>query len=113
RGYLIMPWLEGEDLTARQARAPLTLIQALTTIAALCDALQVAHDASVIHRDIKPANVFLVGSGPSTNVVGQPVLLDFGAATRVELTTFSDQTIIGTPAYMAPEIVRGDIHVGP
>lgn len=113
RGYLIMPWLEGEDLTARQARAPLTLSQALHTIAALCDALQVAHDAAVIHRDIKPANIFLVGSGPTSNVVGQPVLLDFGAATRVELTTFSDQTIIGTPAYMAPEIVRGDIHVGP
>lgn len=113
RGYLVMPWLEGEDLTTRQARAPLSLIQSLQTIAALCDALQVAHNASVIHRDIKPANVFLVGSGPTTPVVGQPVLLDFGAATRLELTTFSDQTIIGTPAYMAPELVRGDIKVGP
>lgn len=113
RGYLIMPWLEGEDLAARHKRAPLTLVQALQTIAALCDALQAAHNASVIHRDIKPANIFLVGSAPGSNAVGQPVLLDFGAAMRLELTTFSDQTIIGTPAYMAPELVRGDIQVGP
>jgi serine/threonine protein kinase/predicted ATPase len=59
--YVAMEWLEGEDVAARQLRAPLSLRQALSVGAQVARALAAAHQAGVVHRDIKPSNVFLLG----------------------------------------------------
>ena len=101
--YLVMEWLEGEDLAARLARAPLTLRESVDVTRRVAEALGFAHARGLIHRDVKPGNVFLVEGDPSRVKV-----LDFGLA-RAGVSTELTQAgiLVGTPAYMAPEQARG------
>jgi serine/threonine protein kinase/tetratricopeptide (TPR) repeat protein len=87
--YIAMEWLDGEDLQARQRRAPLALRQALEVGRQVALALGAAHDAGVVHRDIKPSNIFLTGgffddmplaeTSPTSGVVDHDAL-DVGEA---------------------------------
>jgi eukaryotic-like serine/threonine-protein kinase len=101
--YLAMEWLDGEPLDARIARGALSVDDALCLGEALARALAAAHREGVVHRDVKPENVVLVGAS-----VDRPKLVDFGLA-RVEqgAELTSAGMVLGTPAYMAPEQVRG------
>src|SRR5688572_8958755 len=107
--YLVMEWLEGEDLADRLARGPLTVEQAIALAARVADALAAAHTRGVIHRDIKPSNLFL----PDGDIARVKVL-DFGVA-RVAGGARLEQSLtagrVGTPRYMAPEQARGDKEV--
>ncbi|MDH4137756.1 MAG: bifunctional serine/threonine-protein kinase/formylglycine-generating enzyme family protein, partial [Anaerolineae bacterium] len=89
------------DLLAEQA--PLSLEQVLPILAPLADALDYLHqrDPPLTHRDVKPANVLLEGEGDKLEVV----LTDFGLVRSMEASTelTKSGTILGTPAYMAPE----------
>jgi serine/threonine-protein kinase len=108
--FIVMEWLEGEDLGARLRRVGRLTLQDASIIATqAAKALRAAHDAGVIHRDLKPSNIFLA------RVQGEEVvkLLDFGVA-KVEPATArptGDGTatgaLVGTPEYMSPEQVRG------
>ena len=107
--FLVMEWLDGEDLGERLRRQPLTLEQALLVAERVALALGAAHAKTIVHRDVKPSNLFLPGGR-----VEQIKVLDFGvarAAFGADLT--QTQTRIGTPAYMSPEQARGDRTLGP
>jgi eukaryotic-like serine/threonine-protein kinase len=102
--FLVMEWLEGEDLRRRLAREPLTPAESLTVIGKAASALAVAHAHGVVHRDIKPSNIFLVDGS-----VDRVRVLDFGLAGRVddEASQTPSGALAGTPGYMAPEQARG------
>ncbi len=103
--YLVMEWLEGEDLADHLKQGPLTAEQTAHLGADIADALAFAHRHGVVHRDLKPANVYLVG-----NDLRELRLLDFGIARLQEGPSAATRTgtVMGTPAYMAPEQARGD-----
>jgi predicted Ser/Thr protein kinase len=113
--YLVMEYLEGENLAARVARAPLPIDEALRYAIQIADALDQAHRHGVVHRDLKPGNIMLTKAGAK--------LLDFGLAKVYEsregapgsLTAAPTATtpltgqglIVGTLQYMAPEQLEG------
>ena len=104
RPFYAMELLTGESLDKKLERERgMDFREAVRIGVQACNALETAHDASVIHRDIKPANLFLSDDGKLK-------LLDFGvakAAFNVE-TDGEGLQIVGTPEYMAPEQARGN-----
>jgi serine/threonine protein kinase/tetratricopeptide (TPR) repeat protein len=102
--YIAMEWLEGEDLSDRLERQGFTIPEAISVITQCASALSVAHRAGFIHRDIKPSNIFLVQGDPS-----RIKLLDFGIARKLKRTEPQMTQVgilLGTPGYMAPEVIR-------
>ena len=100
--WIVMERIDGGSLRERLERGgALPPDRAVALIGLVLDALAVAHAEGLIHRDIKPANIMLTASG-------QPKLVDFGVA----WTTGSDLTqtgmLVGTPAYMPPEVYLGE-----
>jgi TolB-like protein/Flp pilus assembly protein TadD/predicted Ser/Thr protein kinase len=100
--FLTMAFIEGRSLKDRITEGPLPLIEVLNIAVQVCEGLKTAHEKGVVHRDIKPANIML-------NPEGQVRITDFGLASvegGVDLTR--PQTVLGTPAYMSPEQIRGE-----
>lgn len=103
--YLVMEWLDGEDLARRLLRGCLTLSETLRVVQGLAEALAELHARGIVHRDIKPGNTFLV-----EGAIDRTKLLDLGIARAPALgwSLTGTGTAIGTPAYMAPEQARGE-----
>ncbi|XXX78274.1 protein kinase [Sorangium sp. So ce134] len=105
--YLVMEWLEGEDLATRLERGPLAVDEGVALATAVADILGFAHERGVVHRDLKPSNLFL----PGGRLDGVKVL-DFGVARLGHATRVTRSgVLIGTPGYMAPEQARGEASI--
>jgi eukaryotic-like serine/threonine-protein kinase len=108
--YLVMEFLEGEDLEARlerEGRVPLPT--AVEIIKQVASALAVAHAEGVIHRDLKPGNVFLLRT-EADRVFAKVV--DFGISKVLKATTTKltmARAVVGTPEFMAPEQASGRV----
>ena len=106
--FIAMELLEGESLSARLARGPIPLAESVDFTLEMLSALGAIHARGLMHRDLKPSNIFLTAHGVK--------LLDFGLARAVQAD--ADQThanitvagtVMGTPRYMSPEQLSGDL----
>jgi serine/threonine-protein kinase len=108
--YLVMEYLEGENLGSMLQRAgPLGIEAACGVMEPVLLALQAAHQKGIIHRDLKPDNIFLVHRESESPKVK---LIDFGISKFSEGLQGEKLTqtgsVMGTPAYMSPEQARGE-----
>ena len=98
---IAMEYVEGESLRQGLRRyAPLSVRKGTEFGRQICGALAEAHAQGIVHRDLKPENVMLDESG-------QIKVMDFGIARSVDVGTTATGSIVGTPAYMAPEQAVG------
>jgi serine/threonine-protein kinase len=98
--FIAMEYLDGDSLEktiVRQSELPLAL--KVGYVVRICQALEYAHKNRVVHRDIKPGNIMV-------NSEGVVKVVDFGIARLVDFSRTHTNMMIGTPAYMAPELFR-------
>ncbi|MBI2480628.1 MAG: protein kinase [Planctomycetia bacterium] len=105
--YLTMAYLQGQTLAAHLAPGkPLPGREVALLILKLAQAAGEAHRCGVVHRDLKPANIMI-------DQRREPIVMDFGLACLTDGKSSLTQLgmMIGTPVYMSPEQVRGDLHL--
>jgi len=109
--FLVLELVKGESLEQLLAKERLPVEKALDICKQIALALEAAHNEGIIHRDLKPPNIMITPDGRAK-------VLDFGIARTIEVAGGVSGTesgtnltatgmLIGTPAYMSPEQVRG------
>jgi serine/threonine protein kinase len=99
--YTSMEFVEGESLRSVINRfGGLPLRKAIDIVLQICSGLDEAHAQGIVHRDLKPENVMI-------DAQGNVKIMDFGIARSMEAMTRLTGSMVGTPAYMAPEQVAG------
>ncbi|HTB14445.1 MAG TPA: serine/threonine-protein kinase [Bryobacteraceae bacterium] len=98
--FISMEYVDGEDLSSLLTRiGRLPADKAIQTARKICAGLAAAHDRGIIHRDLKPQNIMM-------NKRGEVVIMDFGLAAIADQLSGAEARN-GTPAYMAPEQLKG------
>ncbi len=100
--FLVMRYMVGGSLRHFSAGKALALTEVVRILSPLAQALDKAHAQHIIHRDLKPDNILFDGDK-------NPYLSDFGIARLAEGTQTT--SIMGTPAYMSPEQIKGDVQL--
>jgi serine/threonine protein kinase len=102
--YLVMPYCKQGTLLKRISKRILTQEEAGSILRQVASALQFAHEHGIVHRDIKPSNILL-----DNEIEPNVYLADFGLAKSIAVESEITQTgcVIGTPDYMAPELIDG------
>jgi eukaryotic-like serine/threonine-protein kinase len=108
RPYIVMEYLDGQDLEQMVLRGPLPVQDAVDYLLQACAALAEAHRSGIIHRDLKPANLFLTRRSDGSPLIK---ILDFGISKIAPLTAtrgrgMETTSIMGSPGYMAPEQMK-------
>ena len=101
--YIVMPVVTGESLADRLRRGRMGAADVVSIIRGVSSSLGEAHAQGICHRDVKPGNIMI-------HISGAAVLLDFGIASSLDQTSSltAAGTVVGTLAYMAPEVIRGE-----
>jgi serine/threonine protein kinase len=103
RPYIAMEFVEGHTLQHYVREGSLALIRKIEVMYQVAGAMAVAHGHGIVHRDIKPANIMITAEGVAK-------VMDFGLARLSESSGVTRQgDVIGTIAYMAPELFNGNI----
>ena len=101
RTYLALPFFPRGSLARRLHLRPLSIDETVDLAAQLGRGLDALHAAAILHRDVKPSNVLL-------GVDGTAALADFGLALAADSTRLThDGQVLGTPHYLAPELIEG------
>ena len=107
--YIVMEYLEGNDLAAELARTPPLAVHLVAEyVLQACDAIAEAHALGIVHRDLKPANIFLTRRHDGSPLVK---VLDFGISKVTALDAgglgmTATASMLGSPLYMSPEQMR-------
>jgi tRNA A-37 threonylcarbamoyl transferase component Bud32 len=102
QAYIVMEFVPGRDLDDIIAsREALTVVEKVDVVEQVCRGLAYAHDRQIVHRDVKPANIRVTEAG-------QVKLMDFGVAHLISSELTQAGSLMGTPYYMAPEVITGD-----
>jgi serine/threonine-protein kinase len=99
--FVVMELVEGRSLADLLTRGPLPWRTAVMAGAQVADALSAAHARGIVHRDVKPSNVMVTADGVK--------LVDFGISASVGEADGIGGEVYGTPAYLAPERIGGDV----
>ena len=98
--YLVFEFVDGDTLAGfLKKNGAVSPQRAVSMMARILDAIGHAHEQGVVHRDLKPANIMV-------DEDDFPRVMDFGIALRASSQAAPDMTLVGTPAYMAPEYVK-------
>lgn len=100
---IVMELVPGENLRATLARGALDHGTAVTLLGQVAQALAAVHAANIVHRDVKPENVLVTSRGGGL----WARLTDFGVAHVADGQLLTKQTVVGTYAYLAPELAQG------
>ncbi len=102
--FVVMDYVAGETLRDIVANGPLPIPRAVELVRQVLSGLAHAHEQGIIHRDIKPANIVV---SQKSGLGDHVKILDFGLARIADAPTVTTGIVVGTPAYMAPEQIRG------